>query len=80
MNTLVDRAKTASYSKGYVSVTMESGLEYRFPIVGNLRLETGSESELNNIEISPYGIHWPALDEDLSFQGIARGDFGQKKK
>jgi hypothetical protein len=29
------------------------------------------------MEISPYGIHWPELDEDLSFQGLLRGDYGQ---
>ena len=79
MNTLIDKAKSASYSKGYISVLMDSGLEYRFPIAGNSRLETASEADLNEIEISPFGLHWPKLDEDLSFQGIARGDFGQKK-
>ncbi len=58
---------------------MESGLEYRFPVAGNPRLETAFELDLNDIEISPFGLHWPKLDEDLSFQGIARGDFSQKK-
>ena len=79
MNTLIDKAKSASYAKGYVSVSMESGLEYRFPVAGNPRLEAASEADLNNIKISPFGLHWPKLDEDLSFKGIARGDFGQKK-
>ncbi len=25
----------------------------------------------------PYGLHWPTLDEDLSFQGLLKGDYGQ---
>jgi len=25
-------------------------------------------------------IHWPDLDEDLSFDGLLRGDFGQSQK
>ena len=34
----------------------------------------------NRIELSPYGIHWPELDEDLSFQGLLRGDYSQHQK
>jgi hypothetical protein len=40
----------------------------------------GTPAQLNNIEISPFGIHWPDLDEDLSFEGLLRGDFGQHQK
>ena len=78
MSTILDKAKSASHSNGFIQVTMESGLEYRFPIKGNPRLEKGNKLQLNNIEISPFGLHWPDLDEDLSFQGIAKGNFGQK--
>jgi hypothetical protein len=35
---------------------------------------------LSRIEISPYGVHWPDLDEDLSFRGLLRGDHGQHQK
>ena len=55
-------------------VLMESGLEYRFPIKGNERLEKGKDKELRNIVTSPFGLHWPDLDEDLSFQGRLRPD------
>jgi hypothetical protein len=78
MSTILGKAKSASDSNGFIEVTMESGLEYRFPINGNSRLEKGNEMQLNNIEISPFGLHWPDLDEDLSFRGIAQGNFGQK--
>lgn len=79
MNTLTDRPKKTSFADGYVTVVMESGLEYRFPIKGNERLENGTDAELQNIVSSPFGLHWPDLDEDLSFRGIAKGDFGQIK-
>jgi hypothetical protein len=58
---------------------MEGGTEIRFPVAGNPRLARGTPEQLSNIEISPYGVHWPALDEDLSFQGLLRGDHGQNK-
>ncbi len=80
MKTLNDTAKSAVYRDGHILVVMESGTEYHFPVTGNPRLENGSEEELNRVEISPFGLHWPDLDEDLSFRGIARGDYGQLKR
>ena len=56
---------------------MRSGAEIRFAVSENPRLAGGTASQLNHIEISPFGLHWPELDEDLSFQGIAQGDYGQ---
>ncbi|MGE9296107.1 MAG: DUF2442 domain-containing protein [Puniceicoccales bacterium] len=78
MKTLIDTAKSATYGSGYVTVLMESGVEHRFPVKFNPRLSVGTDKQLNNIEISPFGLHWPDLDEDLSLRGIANGDYGQK--
>ncbi len=80
MSTLLDTARSASYEDGYVTVVMESGLEFRFPVRNNPRLSIGTEDPLRNIELSPFGIHWPDLDEDLSFRGIQAGDYGQRKQ
>lgn len=66
------------YRKGCVIVKMESGVEVRFPVARNPRLARGTPAELNHIEVSPYGLHWPDLDEDLSFRGLLAGDYGQK--
>ena len=59
---------------------MESGVEVRFTAKNNPRLAKGTPAQLNNVEISPFGLHWPDLDEDLSFDGLLRGDFGQSQK
>lgn len=77
MNTLVDEELNAFYSEGSIIVSMQSGLELKFPVSNNPRLAKGTEEELNNIEVSPFGLHWPDLDEDLSFEGLKKGDFGQ---
>ena len=45
---------------------------------GNPRLESAAEEEVGRIEISPFGLHWPTLDEDLSFAGILEGRYGQR--
>jgi uncharacterized protein DUF2442 len=78
MSTLADKVKSAVYRAGHIVVTMESEVEVRFPVSGNPRLARGTPRQINNIEISPYGLHWPDLDEDLSFRGLLEGDYGQK--
>jgi hypothetical protein len=79
MNTLIDHPKSAAALNGQIVVLMESGIEIRFPIDKNPRLSSASLACLNNIELSPFGLHWPELDEDLSFRGLYEGRFGQEK-
>lgn len=77
MNSLADRVPTATYADGRVSVTLPSGVSFSFPIVGNWRLEDATLDQLNNMEVDDEGIHWPDIDEDLSFEGLLNGDWGQ---
>ena len=77
MSTLIDNARSAVYRDGFIVVVMDSGSEVRFPVSENPRLARGTAAQLNNLEISPFGLHWPDLDEDLSFRGILAGDHGQ---
>ena len=79
MSTLTDRARSAAYADGQIVIEMESGARLRFSVALNPRLACGSAEQLANIELSPFGIHWPDLDEDLSFRGIAEGDYGQPR-
>lgn len=80
MNTLTDIAVAAAHEDGQIVIRMESGVEIRFPIAENLRLARGTPQQLNRIEILPFGLHWPELDEDLSFRGLLEGDHGQFQK
>lgn len=78
MNTINDIPRAASCEEGFIVISMESGARMNFPVTNNPRLADGTLSQLNNIEISPFGLHWPDLDEDMSFLGIAAGDHGQR--
>lgn len=80
MNTLVDKATKVDYCAPNLVVEMASGVVLSFPIKHNPRLAKGSPAQLRNVEVSHYGLHWPELDEDLSFEGLLRGDFGQFQK
>lgn len=69
---------SALYRDGKIWIAMESGLEVSFPVEGNPRLEGKTSEQLNKIEVSPFGLHWPKLDEDLSIRGILAGNYGQR--
>ena len=79
MSILADSARSALFRNGQIIVMMQSGKEIRFPVADNPRLACGTPEQLNRIEISPFGIHWPELDEDLSFRGLLAGDHGQRQ-
>lgn len=80
MSVLTDRAGSAVFRDGQIIIMMNSGREIRFPVAQNPRLARGAPEQLSRMELSPYGIHWPELDEDLSFEGLLRGDYGQHQK
>ncbi len=77
MSTLIDRAESAVFEGGEILISMQSGQEIQFSVGDNPRLANGTPGQLNNMELSPFGIHWPDLDEDLSFRGLLSGDHGQ---
>ncbi|WP_404423078.1 DUF2442 domain-containing protein [Nibricoccus sp. IMCC34717] len=79
MSFSIQAFNSARFSDGYIVLDAEGGVRVSFPVKGNPRLEGALPSQLNRIEISPFGLHWPDLDEDLSFEGIAKGDFGQRR-
>lgn len=77
-STLADRALKAWHERGMIFVRFASGHEASFPIKGNPRLESATEEDVGRIEVSPCGLHWPTLDEDLSFVGILEGRYGPR--
>ncbi len=70
MSTLIDTPKTAHHEDGVIVIEMNGGLIIRYPVEHSFRLKSGSPEELSQIELSPFGLHWPLLDEDLSIRGI----------
>jgi hypothetical protein len=80
MSILADSARSAEFRNGEIVIAMQSGTEIRFPVASNPRLARGTPEQLSRIELSPFGIHWPDLDEDLSFRGLLAGDYGQRQK
>lgn len=80
MSVLINSGRSAVFRDGQILITMSSGRELRFPVAENPRLAGGTAEQLSQFELSPYGIHWPQLDEDLSFEGLLKGDYGQHQR
>jgi hypothetical protein len=77
MNTLIDTPVSALHANGDIFVTMESGFEFSFPCSAYPRLAAATAGERANMQLSPMGIHWPEIDEDLSIRGLLR-DHGRR--
>jgi len=74
------RAISARYeaSSGRVVVDLDNGCVFAFPARMAEGLEDASDSDLATVEIlgAGYGLHWEALDTDLSIPGLLAGLFG----
>lgn len=68
MNTLIDTPASASHENGLIVVTMASGDTLRFPCSDYPRLANATRNQLGEIELSPFGLHSPQPDEDLSIR------------
>lgn len=72
MNTLIDTPVSAKHSNGQIMILMESGIEFSFPCEAYPRLAAATDEERSHMELSPMGLHWPDIDEDLSIRGLLR--------
>ena len=48
----------------------DDGVIYRQSLLWYVRLMNASDEERGHYEISTIGIHWPSLDEDVSFESF----------
>lgn len=64
------RARSVEFTATELVVTLADGRRIATPLAWYPRLLRASLAERQNYEIMPMGIHWPAIDEDLSIAGI----------
>ena len=65
---------------GRVVVELTNGCSFAFPAQLAQGLEAATAEQLAQVEIlgTGYGLHWEALDVDLSVSGLLAGLFGTK--
>jgi len=54
-------------------VKLADGRKIATPLTWYPLLRGASHAVRNTFELSPFGIHWPDLDEDLSIEGMLKG-------
>jgi hypothetical protein len=76
------RAASARYDRKLdrVVVDLTNGCTFAFPPRLAQGLEAATDEQLNEVQILGvgYGLHWEALDVDLSIPGLLAGLFGTK--
>ena len=70
MNTLV---KAVRFDADSLWVHLSDGRVIGAPLAWFPRLLAARPDERERFELSPLGIHWPALDEDISVAGLLAG-------
>lgn len=60
--------------ESFVHILTSGGVERREAIANYERLRSASTEQLQNFETDNIGIHWPELDEDLSYEGFFKAD------
>ena len=66
-------AKNVSFDEATMWVELSDGRTLGVPLAGFPRLMQASPEQLNGYELSSRGIHWDALDEDISVAGLLAG-------
>lgn len=72
-------AETVRFDAEKMWVGLSDGRVIGVPLAWFPRLGRATPAEREGFEISPFGIHWEALDEDVSVEGLlaGRGDRGR---
>lgn len=66
-------AKTVRFDESTMWVELSDGRTMGVPLVWFPKLLNASERDRNDFELSKRGIHWDALDEDISVDGLLAG-------
>ena len=56
----------------HVYAETTDGLRAGYAFADWVRLANASDEQRSDFYLSYYGIHWPQIDEDLSFEGMFR--------
>ena len=73
-------AKDVRFANDSMWVELTDGRTIGVPLAWFPRLLNASEDQLKDYTLSPNGIHWDSLDEDISVSGLLAGRGDQTKQ
>ena len=65
--------KSVRFDDNSMWVELADGRVIAVPLAWFPRLVQATAEQLAAVELSPYGLHWDALDEDVSVAGLLAG-------
>lgn len=63
-----------------MNVELSDGRSVGVPLAWFPRLLHATREQLQNCELSPFGLHWEELDEDVSVAGLLAGRGDQARR
>lgn len=66
--------KSVHFDADSMWIALDDGRVLGVPLAWFPRLLTAPPAALGEVELSPSGLHWEALDEDISIAGLLAGD------
>ncbi len=69
-----------SFADGRMTVDLSDGRTLGVPLDWFPRLLNATPQQLANYELSPFGLHWEDLDEDISIAGLLAGRGDQTRR
>ena len=57
----------------YIHVGLMDGRSVNIPLFWYPRLYDATPEQRERVEISPFGLHWEEIDEDISIEGLLAG-------
>lgn len=75
-----NRPVQVEISDTLLSVTLGDGRIISTPLDWYPRLRHATVDQLQHYQLSPAGIHWKELDEDLSVIGMLQGNHPHQRK
>jgi hypothetical protein len=67
------RATSVRFDDNQMWVELDDGRTLGIPLAWYPRLLHGTPEQRNQVSISPSGLHWEELDEDISIAGLIAG-------
>ena len=71
--TISPRASAVSFDEAQMWVELDDGRTLGIPLAWFPRLFHGTPEQRAAVQISPTGLHWEDLDEDISIAGLLAG-------
>lgn len=74
------KAQKVWFAKGRIYILTNEGREGSLPVRLFPRLYNATDAQRQNYTLSHFGIHWPEIDEDLSYEGFFNDDRQSKSE